>query len=267
MTEEHAVQDMTAFLEEHGFTVERIPEDRNARRPDVVVRHGDELYLVEQKSKGDDPSERAREMEALQQTKIIDRAKPLCHRGVFSGILADALEQIEAHPDATIAFKIVWVTAWGVWRHANSVSLIKGLYGLRHVFDEDDHGGEMQDCYYLGFADFERFSEIDAVVIVDGESLRILANEFSPRYERFLQSQFAERFRQAVRDPRAHVASGNAYSLRGWDGDRRDVRAGLDELAARLGVRRMDTMDMNEFHVVANVDRFLDEHRGDDPIS
>lgn len=262
MTEDQAITEMTDFLEQHGFTVERIPAMKDARRPDVAVRLGEELYLIEQKSKGDDPNEREREMEALRQTRIIDRAKPLRPRSVLSGILEDAIEQIEAHPDAANAFKIVWVTAWGVWRHANADSLIKGLYGLRHVFDVDDHGGEMQDCYYLGFSDFERYAEIDAVVIVDGESLQILANEFSPRYERFLQSQFVERSRQGVRDPRAHVATGNAFSLRGWDGDRRDVRAGLVELAGRLGVRRMETMDMNEIQVVANVDRFLADSQG-----
>ncbi|MBL9160980.1 MAG: hypothetical protein JNJ70_26100 [Verrucomicrobiales bacterium] len=264
MTEEESISEMTAILEQYGFTVERIPARRDVRRPDVAVRLGDELYLVEQKSKGDDPDERARDSEALQNTKIIDRAKPLRPRGVLSGILEDALEQIEAHPDAANAFKIVWMTVWGVWRDANALSLTKGVYGLRHVFDVDDHGGEMQDCYYLGFSDFERFSEIDAVVIMDGESLRILVNEFSPRYQRFVQSQFAERFRQAVRDPREHVAAGNAYSLRGWDGDHRDIRAGLDELASRLGVRRMETMDMSEFHVVANLDRFLADSHGND---
>jgi len=267
MTEEQAIQDMTAFLEKHGFTVERIPARKDAKRPDVAVRYGDELYLIEQKSKGDNPEEREEERKALQQTKIIDRAKPLGPRSTLSGILEGALEQIEAHPDAGIAFKIVWVTNWGVWCGANAESMVKGLYGLRHVFDVDDHGGEMRDCYYLGFSDFRRFSEIDAVVIVEGGSLEILVNEFSPRYERFIQSQFAVRLRQGVRDPRAHVASGDSYSLRDFEGDRKDIRAGLDHLASQLGVRRMETMDMNEIHVVANVDRFLDEHQGDDPIS
>lgn len=266
MTEEQAIADLTAILVQYGFQVERIPEDRNARRPDVAVRYGSELYLVEQKSKGDDPNEREQEMEALRQTTIIDRARSLRPRSVFSGILEDALAQIEAHPDAANSFKIVWVTAWGVWRSANAESLVKGLYGLRSVFDADSHGGTMQDCYYLGFSDFERYAEIDAVVIVKGNSMKILANEFSPRYELFLQSEFAERFRQGLLDPRAQVATGDAYSLRGYYGDRRDTRAALDELAARLGVRQMETIDMAEIHVVANVERFV-EYRGDERIS
>ena len=72
------------------------------------------------------------------------------------------------------------MTTWGVWRGANADSLFKGLYGSQHVFDLDDHGGEMRDCYYLGFSDFRRYCEIDAVVVVDGDSLQMLVNEFSP---------------------------------------------------------------------------------------
>lgn len=85
-------------------------------------------------------------------------------------------------------FKIVWITTWGAWKGATSDSLFKGLYGSQHVFDVEDHGGEMQDCYYLGFSDFRRYNEMDAVIIVDGESMQILVNEFSPRYELFMES-------------------------------------------------------------------------------
>lgn len=268
MTEEQSIQELTDFLTEHGFTVERIPASDDEKRPDLAIRRDGELYLVEQKTKGDDPTEREAEREALKQTPIIDRAKPLRPRNRLSAILNDALKQIEAHPDADRAFKMVWITLWGVWSEANSEALFKGLYGATNVFDVDSDAEEMSRCYYMGYSDLLRLKEIDAVVVVDGRTMQIFANEFSPRYEAFMQSNFVETFRPGVLDPRAVVESGDAYSLIDFEGDRRDSEACLDHLAAQLGVKRMIQMDMNEFQVVANVDTFIDNQTaGDSPNS
>lgn len=108
MKEDDAINEAVKILEEHGqFTVARIPRRNDERRPDLTASFGEELYLIEQKTKGDDPTEREREFEALKTEKIIDRAKPLQPRGALSTILHGALQQTEAHPDAARAFKVV----------------------------------------------------------------------------------------------------------------------------------------------------------------
>ena len=254
MKEDDAINEAVKFLENYGqFIVERIPPLNDERRPDLIATFGEELYLIEQKTKGDDPDEREREFESLKTEKIIDRAKPLQPRGALSAILRDALQQIEAHPDAPRAFKVVWMTTWGDWRRANTDSLFKGLYGSQYVFDVDNSGQGMKDCYYIGFSDFRRYCEIDAVVVVDGDTLQVLVNEFSPRYDAFIASRLLHAFRQGTHNPRSVVADGDAYSLSDYAGDRRDSEACLAELASRLGVDRMMVMPMNELHVVSNI--------------
>jgi hypothetical protein len=254
MNEKAGISEAVEILETYGeLAVERIQRQNDEKRPDLAARFGNELYLIEHKIKGDNPDERRAEAAELENSKVITRAKPLQPRSTLSGILEGALSQIEAHPDASTAFKVIWIRTWGVWAEANEDSLLKGLYGSQHVFDPDAEDRKMKDCLYLYFADFQRFREIDAVIVSDGEGLRILVNEFSPRYPALMQGHLVSRFSRGVYDPRALAVSGEVYSLWDHNGDRRNRIAVLEELAARLGVETMMVMPMNEFHVVSNI--------------
>lgn len=66
-----------------------------------------------------------------------------------------------------------------------------------------------------------------------------------------------EVFQLGVHDPKAVVTAGDAYSLKDYEGDRKNQGECLAELARRLNVRRMMVMPMNENQVVSNVSNYL----------
>lgn len=256
MKEEDAIKELEQILDSFGFKVERVPEAQPQRRPDIRVSMGTDVYLIEQKSKGDNPIETEQHYRDLDNLDVVTRTKKLQPRGVFSAILKDAILQIEDHPEASAASKIVWFTTWGQWKSANRDVIFKVVYGSQHVFDVNARGSGIRDCYYLNRADFKRYSEIDAVVIFDGDSFQMLVNEFSPRYHAFLSSELVNKFRQGTHDPQEAVRDGDAYSLRDYDGDRSDVEEGLNALAMQLGVERMMVMPMSLTQVSSSLNRF-----------
>jgi hypothetical protein len=255
MVEQEAIAQVVTILERLGrFEVKRIPPSNEIKRPDLLVRYGQEVHLIEQKTKGDDPTECAEELEDLKFSKIIDRSKELQPRSRLSGLIRGALDQIEAYPDAGNAYKLVWFTLWGAWHRVNADSIFKGVYGLQHVLDVDDHSTKIHDCLYFGFSDFQRYKEIDAIIVKDGDSLQVLVNEFSPRYTEFMKSHLVSVFREGVYDPKEVIAKGGAYSLKDYPGDRKNQGACLIELAGKLGVKKMLVMPMSEIHVISNLD-------------
>ena len=216
------------ILEEHGFTVEPIAEEGDAKRADFEVTDSESTYILEVKGRG--LTEKYRGLLARSHDEghaLLDRSTEPGPR--FSNTLKEAAAQLAETPCQDRAFHVVWISDLGTDSSFSVRQCERNLYGLADLTVmgtlDDADSWTSRPCYFYHHSDLYRHRDIDAVVVGSEREGKLCLNPFSGRLLEFRQTRLFRMFpKGAVCDPSKLEAEGRAFIVSG-EVDRRDARA------------------------------------------
>jgi hypothetical protein len=164
-----------------GLSVSRIKASE-LRTADYEINGDSPGYLVEVKSRNP-----PRELVELQPATHISLTRPLRHDDAVGSWLAEAKQQMKTVDPTHARLWFVWgVASSGFDPDAQAERIVSSLYGFRRAIEAFPlHRG--LGCYYAQRATFDRFPEIDGVIVYrpDGSDAHVglNLNEASPRLQ------------------------------------------------------------------------------------
>jgi hypothetical protein len=234
-----------------GLAVTPIHARSDRRSADLRAAGAKNGYVIEVKCREED-RERARARRArLSLGEVVGESEGLARKNAVSGIIADAAEQLAA--DATDAdVRVLWLHLEGFSAERDYHQFRNTLYGSTHIIDIDQDA--KWECLYFRDSDFFRYrQQLDGAVILQMQSVDTrlaeatvycLANDLSPRYKSFIESELFRAFPVGAFDPREAERVGEALIVRG-NVDRRDAEAVLAYLRGATGRARLINMDLS----------------------
>ena len=238
---EPAVKDV---LESWGFSVEKIPESSRTgeKTPDFKVRDRAVEYILELKTRRDDPEREVARTRTLTCGELFEEHMPLVRRNTIAGIIRDACQQLENHEDRT-PFRVVWLAATDSAQDAKMRQFEAALYGLTQMFDWDGDSFH-RPCYFFRNSEFFRHRLVlDAAIVSSLSTAKLCLNPFSSRASAFRSTEMVARFGTAVRDPLTEEAAGEAYFV-DCDLDRKDEEAVMAYLRTKYGRPKLCNIDL-----------------------
>jgi hypothetical protein len=234
------------ILESWGFSIEKIPEStrQGEQTPDFVVKDAESFYILEVKTREDDPAQTAKRNETLQLGALFAEHLPLVRRNTVSGIVRDAYDQLKSVDADNGAFRLAWLVASDRAQDAKSRQFEAALYGTTRMFDLDSAEGVHRPCYFFRNSDFFRYRNVlDAAIVSTLESAKLCLNTLSPRYSSFKQTQLYARFGNAICDPVIEEARGEAYIVDS-DVNRNDEAEVMAYLRTKYGSPKLMNIDL-----------------------
>jgi hypothetical protein len=245
---DQAIKDaISAFLGDHGFHVTQIPESE-WRTADLLATRG-ERYLIEIKTKEDDPAAISERAQGLGAGQIVESGAPFTPQNTMSRIVRHGVDQLDAHAAQERDFCLLWLLAVGSDLESQYEQFLATLYGLTNVVGPDSL--PLMPCYYFRESAFFRWRNVlDGAIVGTLDKGELCINSYSPRADAFKNSSLAGIFGTAVRDPRQREAEGRGY-IADCDADRRDEQAILRYVQEKYGRPALMTMDLGT--VIAQV--------------
>lgn len=247
MSDQKIKDAVSEFLSERGFEVTQIPEGRK-HTPDLLAARG-QRYLIEIKTKEDDPAVIAERTRRLRAGEIVKSGAPFIPKSTMSGKIRYGMEQLEAYPVQERDFCLLWLLAVGSDIESQYEQFLASLYGLSNVVGPDSQ--PLMPCYYLRNSAFFRWRNLlDGAIVGTLDSGELCINSYSPRADSLKESSLAQVFGTAVRDPRQREAEGRGY-IADCDIDRRDEHGVLRYVQIKYSRLPLMTMDLGT--VIAQV--------------
>ena len=226
-----------------GFDVEKLKEIKDKKTADLMVTSKNQSFIIEIKSRREDPGRIETERKALEQGQIVERSETTTRTNTISGIVQEGVDQLSRYPQRANQYRLLWLHAEG-----HDVELqkdqIKGtLYGTSDIFDLSGTTGN-KECLYFYYNDFYRFSDLlDAAIIGTYQDAQLCLNTFSPKIDEFRKSTLAKAFVQGTYDPEVHENSGNIY-VADCDYNRKEERLILNYIKNKYSNDRLICIHM-----------------------
>lgn len=230
-----------------GFDVSQIARG-DGKTADWTASIGDEVMLVEEKTKFEDDADVAKRAAAYAAGKPFDTHTPFKSDNRLSGISRKAASQLAASAaEVAHQYRLLWLTATGHSHEAKFHRYIATLYGSTNIV-ERSRIVPLRRCYFYRNSDFFRFrNEIDGAVVAksDGEhvDLKLCLNSLSPNFDLFRVSQARAAFGTGVLDPLIDEAEGGAFIV-DCDLDRSRENDLLEYLREKYKTDYLMQMDM-----------------------
>lgn len=246
MSQEECVK---ASLERVCFQVQKIEEREGIKTPDFYVQKDGDEYTIELKTKQMNQDTVDKMNDAFSRGEIYSGMTPIEHSSTIQRVIRKAKEQLASEPIYENSFNLAWFHCEGSNAVATMELFESILYGKAYgsEFGEDDGGKAFECYYYKRIALFNRYNNIlDGAVITGNDSIKILLNILSPKYEKLKQSSLCKEFAEGVQDPLQRETDGNALVVT-------DNMYGSDineNIAVKYGFDRFLTIPM-QCHFVA----------------
>ena len=215
-------------LESLGCDVTDIPET-NDKRADLLATCNGAKYFIEVKQRLEDPDVRESHLEQMITGKVVNTTESHSYSNRIDGILRHGLKQITETPKGDNAFNLIWFYADGIDADLKVRRARNTFYGLVPLIPLEEGNQETINCFYFDFSTSYRMPSVQGMVTVDGKGLQLCINEFADRIDFFRQSYLVQRLDNAVIDPVALVAQGEAIAFRSSI-SRKEEKAVLEEL-------------------------------------
>lgn len=214
---------------------------------DFLVTLGRSKFLIEEKTKLDDPEYISARERDLSEGKVHFNVKALVRTNRLSGIVRKGTKQLAASGASyQHDFALIWFTATGVHATPHYHQFIATLYGTTRIIEMNSQG--LKPCYFFRNSEFHRHSALlDGAVVAyvkEGQLLaRLCLHPLSPRFERLKRTKFAGLFGTAIENPRAAERNGVAFIL-GTNTDRANEQALLQDLQSKYNTRPLMKFDL-----------------------
>lgn len=200
------------------WAVEAVPISTDSdEQSDFIVSLGRSRFLIEEKTKFDDPEAFDERRKTLASGKLHASTKPMVRTNRMSGIVRKAVGQLESSARShDHDFRLVWLTGTGPNAEAYYEQFIASLYGKTRIIELNSR--YMKPCYFFRNSEFHRYANaLDGAVaayIHEGKlSARLCLNPLSPRFPQLLRTKFRRLFGTAVENPLQAERSRRAYVL------------------------------------------------------
>ncbi len=229
------------MLKMFGIDLVDIPK-RNAKTPDFEARVGNEVHLVELKIKGDDPQEIKDLEDQLKQGEIVTKVTPVAFRNTLSGIVKDAVDQMDTHDPNKKFFHIAWLHCSGQDPKIHWDRFHATLYGTDTLMSL--RRDSLMLCYFFRDSAFFRWKEsLDGAFLTTLEEGQLCINSSSPRATEFRRSEFVSRFSEALCDPQREQNEGALIA--DCDIDRKNTDALLTYLKSKYELDHLQVMSLS----------------------
>jgi hypothetical protein len=193
-----------------GFDVDPLDEREDDKTPDLLVTGGGQRFLVEVKTKEDDPAlqDRLRAQLAIRRT-----AMTFAYWGPRNTVakrVSCGVRQLEAYPAEARDFSLLWLHASGADAASQFEQFRFTLYGATNVYSVFDRTF-MRECFYFHNSAFYRWRAVlDGAICSSISEAAFFLNSYSPRFGALRESALTRAFANAVVDPVALEAAGEA---------------------------------------------------------
>ena len=214
---------------------------------DFLVTLGHSRFLIEEKTKFDDPEEAQERTRTLASGKLYVNVKSLVRTNRMSGLVRKAVNQLDSSSKQYLHdFRLVWLTGTGPSAEAYYHQFIATLYGTTRIIEMDSPF--LRPCYFFRNSEFHRYAaSLDGAVVAhlsNGKlSARLCLNPLSARSAGLLRTKFAKLFGTAVENPVKAERKRIAYVLDSAT-DRANEGALLQELQLKYKTRPLMKMDL-----------------------
>lgn len=217
-------------LRRRGFAVQDIPRS-DTPTADLRVIGRAEDYLIEVKYKKDDRRDGGIAAESL-----FRRVDSLTSNNTIRGVIRKACEQLRSTDGCAKTFRLLWMQVASdlQWQLA-----FASFYGVMPLVGCFPNNHITTTCFYFSPNSAFDHREIDAMVLVQGQTLHVCLNEFSDLRDAFRRSDLCAEYERedpsAIIDPVALETSGRIVRC-GSAVSRADRNNVLAELRRQTGV-------------------------------
>ena len=233
------------ILEQWNFEVTSLPTSHLKKQSDYLVTVDGLRFLIEEKTKFDDPKREVSRDEKLANGNIHLESIPLVLNNGHSKKITEAVSQLVSSSKLSHEFRIVWFNAQGRNPEAKYNQFIATLYGTTNI--SELNSPHYRRCYFFRNSEFYRHRAIlDGAVVTyqDGDSIkmRFCLNSLSERYNYLRDTLFTRTFAQAVEDPLKAEENGTAFVLDGYidRNDERELLSYLEQKYHTLPLMKID---------------------------
>lgn len=238
------------FKEEFGIILKDIPP-RNEPTPDFETSIGDDKYTLELKGKEDDPKNTQWQEELLEKGKVVTLTTPLNPRNTLSGIIEEAVNQLNGYDPLRNTFQIVWLHCGGKNSSIHWERFRSTLYGAETLVSRGRKSLIM--CYYFHNSSFYRWKDkLDAAFLTTPEESQLCINSLSPRADLFRSSGLVKTLGQGLCDPAREGKSGAMVA--DCDVDRKTLGGVLGYLKTKYKIDHLQVMSLTNINVSAKLD-------------
>lgn len=225
----------------------------DGEQSDFLATLGRSRFLIEEKTKFDDPNRLEERGRVLAAGKVHLSVKPLVRTNRMSGLVRKAVNQLASSATQyEHDFRLIWFTGTGPHAQAYYEQFIATLYGTTQIIEMDS--SFMRPCFFFRNSEFHRYAEsLDGAVaahLSNGKlSARFCLNPLSPRYSGLLRTKFTRLFDTAIENPVKAERRRTAFILSS-NTDRANESALLQELQEKYKTRPLMPFDLG-FNSVA----------------
>ena len=244
------------ILEYWNFEVESLPTG-DSEQSDYLVTVDGLRFLIEEKTKFDDPEREASRDEKLANGNVHLESIPLVPSNRHSKIITGAVSQLVSSSKLSHEFRIVWFNAQGRNPEAKYNQFIATLYGTTNILELNSP--HYRRCYFFRNSEFYRHQAIlDGAVVTyqDGNSIemKFCLNSLSERYKCLRDTLFTHTFAQDVEDPLKAEENGTAFVLDGGidRNDERELLSYLEKKYHTLPLMKFDLGHTSHSLIVPN---------------
>ena len=254
MDDQNLKASSSQLLRQFGFAVTEIPKSEHVPTPDFHAEKGGMHFMIELKSREDDEKRLETERQTLKAGKVASKTETTNRTNIVSGIVRDAVEQLQDYSTPPGAFKVVWLHASGSDPELQFMQFRGSLYGLCDIFDMSEER-DNRVCYYFDFNDFFRYRTVlDGAMLTTDSQLQVCINDFSLNAEQFRGSTLVEAFRGGIVDPSELERQGCAY-VADCDHDRRDKRKIIAYIQEKYGKQLLRDISLQKATAMIQVPR------------
>ena len=204
-------------LTDMGFLVNKIQESVESRMPDFLAKKDGEQYLIEVKSKFDSEEERTRQKQNYNLNKNHFTSKTFKRNNRISGIISDACDQLQKHPESNDYLRLVWLQASGICDAMQTEEFFYSIYGIVSLNSFSWDGEiptEFKDCFFFSHSDFYNQREhLDGLIIGKSDVSLLCLNPYSEKYKELKNSALAWAMSPDIIDPNKLEKEGKIYVI------------------------------------------------------
>ncbi len=244
----------TSILEDWGFEVTALPT-RSIEQSDFLVLADNLRFLVEEKTKQDNPEKVSLRQKKLASGEVYVESHPIVPNNRLSGVITKAVSQLDSSSDSEHDFRLIWFTALGMNAEIKFNQFVATLYGTTNIIEM--HSSQLRPCYFFRNSEFFRHREtLDGAVVAaesgDSFELKLCLNPLSARYERLRGSTLARTFALGVEDPLDTEKNKMSFVVDS-DIDRRNEAELLSYLQQKYQTQPLMKMDMGHLSVSTSI--------------
>ena len=232
------------FFQDHGFTANEIPREKDKQTPDFDVIGKNDRYTVELKIKSDDPNEIARDNEFLSKGQMVTKSIPIGPRNRLSGIIQKGVDQMTTHDPQRKTYQVIWIHTIGKNQDLLNTRFRSTLFGLEKLFSIDI--SHVITCYYFhNSAFFTWRNYLDAALLTTENTVQLCINSLSPRVNDFRGSDLYKSLIKGLCDPiKYELADG--VMIADCEIDRKEENQILNYLMKKYCLKHLQTIPMQQ---------------------